>query len=730
MTQLRNVAFAMLLSAGSASQVTPIEKVITLLDGMKSDVVKEAQAEAASYDKFACFCRDTTKKKSTSVTDGQDKIDTLSAAIADNTATKNADDTKALGLKGTKEALFKDLEENTARCATEKAEYETVAADLNKALSSLKSAIKSMADKKTAIGKVLLQTPALLEIKSGVRETLELADAMGLITLPTQKTMSAFLQQSVDPKDADYKYHSSDIVELLESLKVDFTKEKKSLDDEYGKTSASCAGLKKSLSDKIETNTKETKSVQAKISKLAATIADDRGKLVEAQSLMKDDEEYLKDLTNQCESRAVEWDQRSAMRGKEVEALSAALKVLGDKVKPADSVNSRAFVQQQEPTGKVAPAAVAKTTKVAEPKEQHSVAKLATAKSTKQAATSFLQRAEINSHSQDLSDQESQQEMLMKQRALATIRDEGRRLGSPVLTVLAMRVAADPFKKVKDLIQGLIERLITEAAGEATKKGFCDTEIGKAENQRTFRWTRVQQLASRIEVLQAAEDSLTEEIAELTKALTNLDKAVKESTTMRKTDKTDNEKTLETANNGLQALNEALLILRSFYKEAGKAAAFVQASPVDEDTAGAGFSGSYTGKQQSSNAVLALLETIASDFERTIRSTEADEKETAEAYVKFQQVSKMDIGGKTTKKELDEQDLKTTKNDLKVKRADMQNNMDLVDDAVKTLMDLKPTCIDTGMSYKERVSKREEEVVALKKALCLLDTNKVEAECK
>jgi len=403
-------------------------------------------------------------------------------------------------------------------------------------------------------------------------------------------------------------------------------------------------------------------------------------------------------------------------------------------VKPADSVNSRALLQQQQPTGKVAPAATSKPSKSAEPKEKHSVAKLAAAKPTKKieaekiAATSFLQRAEINSH--DLSDQESQQEMLMKQRALATIRDEGRRLGSPVLTVLAMRVAADPFKKVKDLIQGLIERLITEAAGEATKKGFCDTEIGKAENQRTFRWTRVQQLASRIEVLQAAEDSLTEEIAELTKALTNLDKAVKESTTMRKTDKTDNEKTLETANNGLQALNEALLILRSFYKEAGKAAAFVQASPVDEDTAGAGFSGSYTGKQQSSNAVLALLETIASDFERTIRSTEADEKETAEAYVKFQQVSKMDIGGKTTKKELDEQDLKTTKNDLKVKRADMQNNMDLVDDAVKTLMDLKPTCIDTGMSYKERVSKREEEVVALKKALCLLDTNKVEAECK
>lgn len=39
-------------------------------------------------------------------------------------------------------------------------------------------------------------------------------------------------------------------------------------------------------------------------------------------------------------------------------------------------------------------------------------------------------------------------------------------------------------------------------------------------------------------------------------------------------------------------------------------------------------------------------------------------------------------------------------------------------------------CIDTGMSYEERVEKREEEIEALHKALCILDTDGVEAECK
>ena len=43
------------------------------------------------------------------------------------------------------------------------------------------------------------------------------------------------------------------------------------------------------------------------------------------------------------------------------------------------------------------------------------------------------------------------------------------------------------------------------------------------------------------------------------------------------------------------------------------------------------------------------------------------------------------------------------------RRKDLQTNQDLVDKALEELEELKPMCIDTGMSYKERVEKREEE---------------------
>merc|ERR1719333_1145092 len=187
--------------------------------------------------------------------------------------------------------------------------------------------------------------------------------------------------------------------------------------------------------------------------------------------------------------------------------------------------------------------------------------------------------------------------------------------------------------------------------------------------------------------------------------------------------------TLKTAKEGLDAVNNALLLLRSFYKQAAKGA-FVQASPVDEDTSGPGFSGSYKGNQSGSKAVLSLLETIASDFDRTIRTTEAAEEAAHRDFVDFQQATKSSIASKTTKKELDEQDLATTKTSLEQKMNDLVTAQKLLDDALKELEDLKPTCIDTGMSYKERVEKREEEMKALGKSLCILDPNGVEAECK
>jgi len=295
------------------------------------------------------------------------------------------------------------------------------------------------------------------------------------------------------------------------------------------------------------------------------------------------------------------------------------------------------------------------------------------------------------------------------------LRTEGKRTHSVALTSLAERAAADPFEKVKGLIEKLIQRLVAEATSEATKKGFCDTELAKARKDRDFRFQEAKDLSAELSGLEATRDALNEEIKTLKKEIKEESKSLKETTKERNDEKDANMKTLKSAKEGFEAVNEALLILRSFYKQAAKAVAFVQASPVDEDDPGAA-SGNYGGNQSGAKAVFALLETISSDFDRTIRKTEEAENAAHRDYVDYSQAAESSIAGKTTKKELDEQDLETTKTSINTNMDNLQTAMDLLDSALKELEELKPTCIDTGMSYSERVAKREEEIAALRKA--------------
>jgi len=695
-----------LLAAAAGTQVTPIDKVISLLEGMKSDVEKEGAAEATSYEKFACFCKDTTDKKSTDIKNGNDAIDSQSANIADKTQSKKTDSTELSERKAKQEKSAADLQATTTRCAEEKAAYEAEEADMSKALSSLKSAIKAMTDSKPKAA--FLQG----SMRQDLLETLAMAEAMNMVALPKQKAVASMLQQP-DASDPEFKFHSNDIISLLEDVQRDFKAAKKTLDDEYAKSKKACDEMKASLKKEMGSNTDAMKALDKNIQKLAKEIAAHRGDLVESQGDMQDNEQYLKDLTAQCEARANDYDQRSSMRNGEITALAKALTILkGDVKGAADDVNKRALLQalqkfNAKPEAKAAPKPATtqvketvKATQASKPIEKH---------------LSFLQvRSSDDSR---------------KEKALALLSSEGDRLSSFVLTSLAQRSAGDPFKKIKGLIQKLIERLLAESAAEATKKGFCDTELGKARKERDFRREDTQDLSTTLEGLEAKEDALTEEIKLLTKQIASENVALKEVTKDRKEEKEANLKTLETAQGGLSAVQDALMTLRSFYSQAAKAS-FVQASPVDEDTSGAGFSGSYKGNQSGSKAVLSLLETIESDFDRTIRTTEASEAAAAADFVKLVQASSMSIASKTTKKDLDEQDLKTTKTSLKSKMEDLVTAQNLLDDALKDLELLKPTCIDTGMSYSERVKKREEEMKALTKALCILDADKVESECK
>merc|ERR1711915_855434 len=114
-------------------------------------------------------------------------------------------------------------------------------------------------------------------------------------------------------------------------------------------------------------------------------------------------------------------------------------------------------------------------------------------------------------------------------------------LDSRVLSAVAGRVEADPFRKVKKMIKDLITRLMEEANEEAEHKGWCDTELSTNEQTRKEKTEAVETLHAAIDQLEASIAKLTEDITDLTKAVAALDAAMAKATQIRQEEKATNE---------------------------------------------------------------------------------------------------------------------------------------------------------------------------------------------
>merc|ERR1712156_958134 len=202
----------------------------------------------------------------------------------------------------------------------------------------------------------------------------------------------------------------------------------------------------------------------------------------------------------------------------------------------------------------------------------------------------------------------SGEQTVVQRRVAEYLREQGRQWNSRILSALAVRVAADPFAKVKKMIKDLLVRLMEEANEEAEHKGWCDTELSTNEQTRKEKTEAVETLHAEIDELEASIAKLTEDISELTKAVAELDAAMAKATTLRQEEKATNEQTITDSAEAQTAVAQALTVLKEFYAKAGEATAFVQQPEI--------FDSPYKGMQSENGGVVGMLEVIESDFAR------------------------------------------------------------------------------------------------------------------
>merc|ERR1719473_2209979 len=109
-----------------------------------------------------------------------------------------------------------------------------------------------------------------------------------------------------------------------------------------------------------------------------------------------------------------------------------------------------------------------------------------------------------------------------------------------------------------------------------------------------------------------------------------------------------------------------------------------------------------------------MLEVIQSDFTRLESETKEEENSAQKAFDEFMSdaatnkaQNEADVDHKTNKKTSEE----TT---LSAKKGDLEGTQEELDSALAYYEKLKPSCVDAGVSYEDRVTRREEEIQSLK----------------
>merc|ERR1719195_749124 len=263
---------------------------------------------------------------------------------------------------------------------------------------------------------------------------------LDLIPKEAKKTIEAFLAQEPDeglavsaPEAAGYEFQSQGVIEMLEKLLDKFIDERTVLEKEEMNSKHAYDMLMQDLTaqtDQAKQDREEKAETKAK--KLQAK-ADAEGDLTDTTTTRDADIKYLDDLTATCEQKASDFESRQQLRTEELEAIAKAIEIIS-----SGAVSGNA--------DKYLPTLVQK---------RKSLAAL---------------RADSQSRAQ------SQVALFLQSKA--------KELNSRLLSAMASRVAADPFRKVKKMIKDLITRLMEEANEEAEHKGWCDTELSTNEQTR------------------------------------------------------------------------------------------------------------------------------------------------------------------------------------------------------------------------------------------------------
>jgi len=226
------VLASVLALALAARKETPIDQVVSLIQGLADEIEKDGKSEQASYDKYACWVEDTLQRKAKDISDAKELLPQLDDAIKKGKA--------EIASHGAEVAqLNKDIAQNNegqkeANGIRQKEhnEYSADRSESEQCIGALEAAVTVLTGAGTKGGFLQYHEAQLMSVTMGVRKVLQSPRTASVVSEENLDMIKRFVQNPTGAMSAaqtglnpfgDYAPQSTQIQGILKGMYDAFT---------------------------------------------------------------------------------------------------------------------------------------------------------------------------------------------------------------------------------------------------------------------------------------------------------------------------------------------------------------------------------------------------------------------------------------------------------------------------------------------------------------------------
>merc|ERR1719188_470543 len=684
-------------SLGAAKEsLSPVTRVVELLQGLTSRIEADHKAEEDLYENFVCWATSIISQKEKSNAASKSRVDTLNAYISDVQEGRIELTSERVDLEKNIETLTGDIEVATQMRTAEAHDFNLATDDMQAAIDALTKAIDVL-----RIATAGHTDGVLMSLKGGLgegsearaKEAAALSHAVELGKRVLTKGDAVFLQRLLTAQVPErtswnklnrqatfkmsYKARSFKIqgvlakmLETIASNLQDAAKKEQNAVEQFNRLTNDKGTEKNAALDALSKMDTENGAKQLSLSE-----ANEERNSLGAQ--INNDEGYIAQVQTALRNKKTEWQARQVLRQGELAAISRAIKIL-------HSDSSRDLFK----------------------------------KSFASQGLFFLQES---------SSQTSNRHAQRSERAVQALRAAAAKSKDSRLAVMAATAASGHFDDVLAAIDSMLQILRTEEESDLSAKEQCEEDRAARTREAIQKSRKMDELTEEITALLSRVAELKAEILEKEEQVLAINHELNETARARAEEHAEYLKAKTDDQDATGLIASAKQVLETFYRDNGLMLMQGHQQAPFESTAGEApppppktWTEAYKGKTEETEGILAILELIRDDILKDISKAEEEEQAAVTLYSK-------------TKTNLDSQRdaltngiiaLTSDKNgavqdisDKTGERSLLKGELKVILDAIKTTA---PGCDFLAVNFHVRSQNRQIEIDGLEKAKDIL----------